>query len=451
MAYDLLAFFAFLFEKVTMTEQFIYAISLTAAAVFVLVYFKRYRATTRRADLKLRKSVAEGLTEPVSLHPEVDPNRCIGIGTCTKACFEGEIIGIVNGRFALLSPNRCIGHGACMAACPVGAISLVFGTAKRGVDLPHVHENFETNVHGIFIAGELGGMGLIRNAVTQGKQAVDSIAARDRSGDPSVFDVVIVGAGPAGFAATLQAEKNKLRYLTIDQNDIGGTVLTYPRQKIVMTRPMEIPLYGKFSRREIQKEELLELWKEIIDKNGIDFHIHERLDSVVRSNGYFEVSTTKERYLTKHLLLAIGRRGIPRKLNVPGENRSKVTYKLIEPDQYRNKELLVVGGGDSAVEAALALAREPGSVVTLSYRKSAFSRIKEDNRIKISRAIESGAVKMMFESNVRRISNDSVTIEQKGREIDIANDFTFVLIGGELPTPFLKKLGIEIESKFGER
>jgi putative YpdA family bacillithiol system oxidoreductase len=451
MAYELLAFRASLSEKMTMTEQFIYIIALTAIALFVIAYFLRHRAATRRAKDKLRKSVAAGLTEPVTLHPDLDPNRCIGIGACTKACPEGDIIGIVNGRFTLLAPNKCIGHGACMAACPVDAISLVFGTAKRGVDIPHVRENFETNVDGIFIAGELGGMGLIRNAVTQGKQAMDSIAARERSHDPSIFDVVIVGAGPAGLAATLQAEKNRLRYLTIDQDDIGGTVLTYPRQKLVMTQPMEFPLYGKFSQREILKEDLLGLWRKIIEQTGVDFHTRERLEDVVRSNGCFEVTTTRNQYPAKNILLAIGRRGTPRKLDVPGENISKVTYKLIEPEQYRDKKLLVVGGGDSAVEAALALARESGSMVTMSYRKNAFSRIKEDNRRQIGRAIESGAVNMLFESNVRHISNDSVTIEQNGREIDITNDFTFVLIGGELPTAFLKKLGIDIAIKFGER
>lgn len=451
MACELLAFRAFLFEKMIMTEQFVYAIALIVTAVVVLGYFLRHQANARRAKLKLRKSVADGLIEPVTLHPDLDPNRCIGIGSCTKACPEGDIIGIVNGRFALLAPNKCIGHGACMAACPVGAISLVFGSAKRGVEIPHIRENFETNIDGIFIAGELGGMGLIRNAITQGKQAMDNITVRGRSCDSSVFDVVIVGAGPAGLAATLQAENNKLRYLTIDQDDIGGTVLTYPRQKIVMTQPMDIPLYGKFSRREILKEELLELWREIIQRSGVVFQTHERFDNIVRSNGYFEVTTTKNRYTTKNVLLAIGRRGTPRKLDVPGENTSKVTYKLIEPRQYRNKKLLVVGGGDSAVEAALTLAREPGTAVTLSYRKNAFSRIKEDNRRHIARAIESGTVNVMFESNVQRISNDSVTIEQKGGEMDIANDFTFVLIGGELPTPLLKKLGIEVETKFGER
>jgi thioredoxin reductase (NADPH) len=434
-----------------MTEELVYLFAALAAGAVVVTYIVRYRASVRRADRALQKSAAAGLTEPVSLHPEVDPNRCIGIGACATACPEGEIIGIVNGRFALVAPNKCIGHGACLAACPVDAITLVFGSATRGVDIPHVKETFETNVDNIFIAGELGGMGLIRNAVTQGKQAADNIAARGKSTDRSVLDLVIVGAGPAGLSATLQAESKGLRYVTIEQDDVGGTILTYPRQKLVMTQPMEIPLYGKYTQREVIKEELLELWREVIGRTGVGVNTRERLENVARPNGYFELTTTKGQYLTRHVLLAIGRRGTPRKLGVPGEATSKVTYRLLEPEQYRNKRLLVVGGGDSAVEAAVALGREPGTEVTLSYRKSAFSRIKEDNRERLSHSVDDGSVNVMLESQVERIDNDSITLECKGKGVEVANDYVFVFIGGELPSNFLRQMGIEISTKFGEK
>jgi thioredoxin reductase/NAD-dependent dihydropyrimidine dehydrogenase PreA subunit len=434
-----------------MIEQLVYlGVILAAVAVFV-AYVWRYRHATKRAGKKLQKSVEAGLTEPVTLHPEVDPNRCIGTGGCVNACPEGEIIGIVKGRFSLLAPNKCIGHGACMAACPVDAISLVFGSAKRGVDIPHVRDNFETNVDGIFIAGELGGMGLIRNAVTQGRQAVENIASRGAGKDPQVHDVVIVGAGPAGLSATLQAEKSGLRYVTIDQEDVGGTVLTYPRQKLVMTQPMEIPLYGKYTKREVQKEELLELWQGIVAKTGVEIRTRERLDSVVRPNGYFEVTTTAGQYATRNVLLAIGRRGTPRKLGVPGENATKVTYRLLEPEQYRGKKLLVVGGGDSAVEAATALAEVKGTEVTLSYRKRSFARVKEDNTRRIEAAAAGGRVRVVYESQVLRISQECVTLEHEGSTHEFANDYVFVFIGGELPTPLLAKMGVQIETKFGER
>jgi putative YpdA family bacillithiol system oxidoreductase len=434
-----------------MIEQLVYAIAVVIVFAVVAVYLLRHRATTQRAQRKLREALKTGLTEPDTLHPEVDPNRCIGTGGCVKACPEGDIIGIVNGRFALTAPNKCIGHGACMAACPVDAITLVFGTAKRGVDIPHVRENFETNIDGVYIAGELGGMGLIRNAVTQGKQAMDDIASRSKNRDASVHDVVVVGAGPAGLSATLQAEKSGLRFVTVDQGDIGGTVLTYPRQKLVMTQPMEIPVYGKYSKRTIQKEELLDLWRDVIDRTGVEIRTEERLVEIVRPNGYFEVTTTRDRYTTRNVLLAIGRRGTPRKLDVPGENASKVTYQLLDPGQYQNKKLLVIGGGDSAVEAALALADENGAEVTLSYRNEAFSRVKEDNLERINHAIETGAVNMLFESRVTRITGTSVTLNHREEELDIPNDFVFVLIGGELPTPLLERIGIQIETKFGER
>jgi putative YpdA family bacillithiol system oxidoreductase len=432
-------------------EQLVYGAGAAIAIVVILGYVLRYRSTTRQARQKLRHTQETGVAEPVSLHPEIDPNKCIGIGTCVDACPEGKIIGIVNGRFNLLSPNKCIGHGACLSACPVGAISLVFGTATRGVDIPHVKKTFETNVDGVFIAGELGGMGLIRNAVTQGKQAVENIAARTRSRDPSVLDVVIVGAGPAGLAASLEAEKSGLRFVCLEQYEIGGTILSYPRQKLVMTQPMEIPVYGKYSRREIMKEELLDLWHDVIQRTGVGIHTNERLENIVRNNGHFDVTTTTQQYAARQILLAIGRRGTPRKLGVPGEDTSKVTYKLLEPMQYRKKRVLVIGGGDSAIEAALRLSEQTGTEVTLSYRGSVFSRAKEKNREGVEQAMAAGRLNVMFGSEVERIEERNVTLLQNGNTHQLENDYVFVLIGGDLPTPLLKQIGIEINTKFGEQ
>jgi putative YpdA family bacillithiol system oxidoreductase len=388
--------------------------------------------------------------EPVSLHPSLDPNRCVSIGACASACPEGDILGLVNGRAVLIEPQRCIGHGACAAACPVDAITLVFGTETRGVDIPHVRETFETNIEGIYIAGELGGMGLIRNAVTQGRQAAQSVA-RNRSRDPASLDVLIVGAGPAGLAAALQAHKDGLRYAIIDQDDMGGTILSYPRQKLVMTQPVEIPLYGRFTRREVLKEELLELWRDIVARTGVEVRTYERLETVTRPNGYFDITTTKGTYTARNVLLAIGRRGTPRKLGVPGEGTSKVTYRLIEPEQYRNGRVLVVGGGDSAVEAALALSREDGTHVTLSYRGEAFGRVKPANAEKIAAANRSGNVDLRLESEVVEIAPDRVALKENGDRRELANDYVIVCAGGEVPTALLRRLGVEIETKFGSR
>lgn len=432
-----------------MGDPEVYATFAVISAAAVVSYGRRLRASARRAE-QVRNAMRYAGGEPVSLHPALDPNRCISIGACARACPEGDIIGMVNGRPELLAPNKCIGHGACAAACPVDAITLVFGTETRGVDIPHVRENFETNVDNIFIAGELGGMGLIRNAVTQGRQAMEHIAER-RAADSSVLDVVVVGAGPAGLAGTLQAEKMKLRYVTVDQYDTGGTILSYPRQKLVMTQPMDIPLYGRFSRREVTKEELLDLWNGIIRRTGVEIRTKERLESVSRAGDVFDVVTTKGTYRARNILLAIGRRGTPRKLGVPGENLAKVTYRLIEPEQYRESRVLVVGGGDSAVEAAVSLAGTEGTTVTLSYRRDTFSRVKPDNVARLEEQIAAGRIDAVLRSNVVEITEGDVTLDVDGAIRTIPNDYVLIFAGGELPTPFLTSLGIRVETKFGQR
>ncbi|MCF7805024.1 MAG: NAD(P)-binding domain-containing protein [Candidatus Marinimicrobia bacterium] len=423
------------------------------AAIPPIWYFRRNRNLKKISEQKFRESRETGRMEPVSLHPLIDPNVCIGTAACVPACPEGDILGIIRGRGELVEPSNCIGHGECFRACPVEAISLVFGTERRGVDIPHLKENFETNVPGVYIVGELGGMGLIRNAVTQGRQVIEYLAPalkKQQYSNDSVTDVVVVGAGPAGLAATAQAIDMGLSYTLLDQNDVGGTILSYPRQKIVMTQPMEMPIYGKTNFREISKEELLELWYDIIDRTDMTVQANQKVEDVRRENGHFRVITQQGNFTGKKVILAIGRRGTPRKLGVPGEDTSKVTYQLQDPEQYRGKKCLVVGGGDSAVEAALQLADEPGTEVTISYRKDAFSRIKRRNLERINDATENGLINVIWNSNVTKIHPDSVDIEAEGDEMSIGNDFVFIFIGGIMPSGFLNTVGIEVETKFGE-
>jgi thioredoxin reductase/NAD-dependent dihydropyrimidine dehydrogenase PreA subunit len=432
-----------------MLDIAIYVAAFAATGFIVLGYWWKHRKKLVRASEVVQKSMTGNLEEPVTLHPVLDPNRCISIGTCATACPEGDIIAMVNGNPQLITPDKCIGHGTCAAVCPVDAITLVFGTATRGVEIPQVKETFETNVPGIYIAGELGGMGLIRNAVEQGKQAIDHIGRSLPSRNGSSYDVAIVGAGPAGIAATLEAERQGLRYITIDQQDIGGTVLSYPRHKLVMTQPMHLPMYGKTKFREITKEDLLDFWRGVISDTGVKINTREKLMSVSR-NGSFDIVTSKDQYKAKRLLLAIGRRGTPRKLGVPGEDASKVTYTLIEPEQYRRSKILVVGGGDSALEAALALAAEEGSEVTISYRRNNFSRAKGRNQDLVKAAADDGLIRTMLESEVKQIGERSVVLEYNGGNVSIDNDYVVVCAGGELPTGFLKTLGVRADVKFRE-
>ncbi len=419
--------------------------------VLLLFAFHKWRRSRKqRTNIKvLEEAVAAGMTEPASLHPLIDPNRCLGCATCARACPETGVLGVIHGKANLIDPTHCIGHGACKNACPFNAIELVFGTEKRGVDIPHVEPDFQTNVPGIFIAGELGGMGLIRNAITQGVQAVESICKLDGIGRSDLLDLVIVGAGPAGIGASLAAKSRKLKFATLEQESIGGTVSHYPRGKIVMTAPVQLPLAGKMRFKETTKEVLMEYWERLVQSTGLVINDNERVEAIEPGNKGFNIKTSKKNYSSRAVLLAIGRRGTPRTLGVPGEDKTKVVYRLIDPGQYRGQHVLVVGGGDSALEAAVSIAEEAGTTVTLSYRSEAFSRAKEKNRVKVANAEKSGKLTVMMSSNVKEITDDKVTINFNDKDVTIDNNAVIVCAGGILPTPFLKSMGIEVETKYG--
>ena len=422
--------------------------------LLIYVFFVSARRKKQSQSLEIRDDNHKaGLTEPASLHPLIDPNICKGCAACVSACPERDkqVLGVIAGKAELINPTSCIGHGACRAACPFDAITLVFGTEKRGVDIPHVSPEFETNVPGLYIAGELGGMGLIRNAITQGVEAMDYIAKRQGIGKATtdMHDVVIVGAGPAGFAATLAAMKKQLKYVTLEQDSLGGTVFNFPRGKLVMTAPVELPLAGKMKFTETRKENVLAFWQKIEREQQVKINYQENVKDVVNHGDYFDVVTDRASYKGKTVLLCIGRRGTPRKLGVPGEELPKVVYRLIDPEQYRGMHVLVVGGGDSALEAATSIADEEGTTVTLSYRSDAFGRAKEKNRQKIEQAVAAGRLRVIFNSNVKEITKDMVSIDQQGELIQLPNDGVIVSAGGILPTPFLKNIGIEVETKYG--
>jgi thioredoxin reductase/NAD-dependent dihydropyrimidine dehydrogenase PreA subunit len=427
----------------------LYGIPALAVLGYYTRSYKRKHLASERAHQIARES---GLMEPASLHPVVDPTRCIGCGSCVSACPEHplhHVLGLIRGKAHLVTPADCIGHGACKTACPVNAITLVFGTETRGLDIPLLKPNFETSQPGIFIAGELGGMGLIRNAIEQGRQAMDAIRTEIGKNSGFEHDVIVVGAGPSGFSATLAAKAHGLKYRTIEQDTLGGTVAHYPRGKLVMTAPVDLPLYGKVKFRDTSKEALLEFWQEVEAKTAVGIHYNERLEDIVPDGKGFKVTTTTGQYSTRAVLLAIGRRGTPRTLDVPGENQNKVTYRLIDPEQYKGKCVLVVGGGDSALEAALALSEQPGTRVSLSYRSESFSRAKQRNREAVENARKARRMLVLLGSQVKSIGEKHVFVHQGERELKIPNDAVIICAGGILPTPFLKKVGVQVETKFG--
>lgn len=427
----------------------VYAVPMLA----IWVWHMRRRASVhaRSSQTKAEATVA-GLLEPASLHPIIDASRCIGCGSCVKACPEQpqhQVLGLINGKADLVSPTDCIGHGACRTACPVDAITLVFGTERRGVEIPILTPKFETTVAGIFVAGELGGMGLIRNALEQGRQAVDIISER-RSRTEGVLDLVIVGGGPAGLSASLAAMAKRLRFVTLEQESLGGCVFQYPRGKLVMTAPAVLPIIGKVSFGQISKEELLEFWRGVEQKTGLKINYKERVDTVEKAGDeVFVVTTPKGQYRARNILLAIGRRGTPRKLGVPGEELPKVVYRLIDAEQYAGQNVLVVGGGDSALEAAASIAEIPGTQVALSYRGAMFERAKQRNRERLTSAMKSGALSVYMNSSVQKIDRESVLLDQQGRSFEVENNTVIVNAGGVLPNDFLRKIGIAVDTKYG--
>ncbi|MEZ4875727.1 MAG: NAD(P)-binding domain-containing protein [Flavobacteriaceae bacterium] len=438
-------------DEVLIEQIIVYGGVFFLCALIVFFYVRKKKKVSKITEQKIAIAKEEGLHEPVSLHPYINLNTCIGSAACVAECPEKDILGIVDGKAAVINTSNCVGHGACFHACPVEAISLRIGTETRGVDLPHVNQNFETNMRGIYIAGELGGMGLIKNSVEQGQQAIDSIVQSKKIGVKDKIDVAIIGAGPAGISATLACKKHKLSYVTLEQDSLGGTVFTFPRSKIVMTSPMNLPLYGKAKLYDTSKDELLTLWQKVISDHDIKINEHTKVEDIIpQPDGSFKVITKNGNpYFCSNVLIAIGRRGSPRKLNVPGEESQKVAYRLLEPERISGEDIIVVGGGDSAIEASLLLKDQNN--VTQLVRTDTLTRCKPKNREKILDAKEKGEVTLLFETNLVSITDHTCTYksdkDQAPREVP--NNRVFIFAGGELPTHFLEKAGIQITKRFG--
>jgi putative YpdA family bacillithiol system oxidoreductase len=415
-------------------------------------FFFRYWREHRRKEAEARSAAERGpmFSEgPKAQHPRIEMDQCIGCGACVSVCPEGDVLALVGGKATIVNGHKCIGHGLCAEECPVGAITMVMARPSSGADIPIINELYETSVKNMFIVGELGGLALIKNAVNQGRDCIDEIAQRLTGvlKDPDVWDVLIVGAGPAGISASLRAAEHKLTSLTLERETVGGTVSKYPREKLVMTSPVEFPLYGRFNKTTLSKEELLAFWTKIMEHSELNIRTNEGVDAVEKgADGLFTVKSTKAVYKTRAVVLALGRAGTPRKLGVKGEELPHVLYRLIEADHYTDKHILVVGGGDSAVEAAMGLAHQHGNKVTLSYRRSEFSRLKDRNVKRVEEHIRTGKMAVIFNSEPREFREGRVILEYDGQICELDNDFVWIFAGGTPPTEFLKAAGVAFGS-----
>lgn len=415
------------------------------------------RQREREAREELADAQARGSHRPLAQHPQIDTLQCVGCGLCVKACPEEGVLAVLDGVARVVHGSRCVGHARCETACPVGAIAVGLGAVAERDDVPLQSATHESSVPGLFLIGELSGIALIRHAIAQATTAIAEIRRRhpDRACHADgVVDVAIVGAGPAGLAAALACIEHGLSHVVIEQEELGGTILHYPRQKLVMTQPVELPLVGRLRKHEYLKEELVELFHDAARRFPLRLRTRTKVDAIVREDGGFRVRTSDAagsgEIAARQVVLALGRRGSPRKLDVPGEELPKVAYRLADASLYRDQDLLVVGGGDSAVEAALALAGQPGNRVTLSYRKESFFRLKPRNEQRIAAAAATGRVRVLFRSAVEAIEPTSVRLTVADdaaeggseRTIALANHHVFVFAGGTPPFALLRAAGV---------
>lgn len=429
-------------------------LALIGATVVPYVLWTLYDARKHRRAKAVHEDVLAMGDDvvPPSLHPEIDLDACIGSGSCERACPEGEILGITDGRARLINPLACIGHSACMQSCPVGAIKLVFGTVTRGVELPMLTPEFETNQRGIYIIGELTGMGLIRNAALQGKQVGDTIAKSGRRGGAGDPDVIVVGAGPAGIAAALGCMAHGLSVLILEQSVFGGTIAHYPRKKIVMTGTLDLAGFKTIKKRTMLKEELLSLWTEIRADKSLDVREGTRVESIERSGDRWRVVCAGD-YSARapSVILALGRRGAPRQLGVPGEELHKVAYRLLEPEPFAGKHVMIVGGGNAAADCVIALADSnlPLSV-SISYRRHELMRLRDSVRSRFKQLMDDKMITAYLGTDVVSIAPDRVTLRRGDELIDVANDNVIIQCGGTAPADLLKSIGIHLVEKRGE-
>lgn len=424
-------------------------------ALFASVARRNELARMGRQVRERERAVRQGSAEAQLRHPVVDLSRCLGCGTCVRACPEEGVLDLVHGQAMVVNGARCVGHAACERECPVGAITVTLTNLEKRRDIPVIDERLEAvGSPGLFLAGEVTAHALIKTAIDHGIAVGAEVARRTVRGpgvaDDQLLDLVVVGAGPAGLACSLEAKRHGLRFVTIDQESApGGTVAKYPRRKLVLTQPVELPLHGFLDRTTYSKEELVALWHGIAAEHELPIQSSTVFESVERgSDGIFTVSTNIGTYRARCVCLALGRRGTPRRLDVPGEDLSKVAYSLLDANSYQGRKVLVVGGGDSAVEAALGLAEQPGNQVTLSYRKDSFFRVRTRNEERLREATASGKLHVLLASEVTAIHADAVDIQVKGasaRTTRVANDEVFVMAGGIAPFALLERSGVSFD------
>jgi thioredoxin reductase (NADPH) len=393
----------------------------------------------------------EDIAKIQSLHPQgkkvypaINRTMCVGCGSCVRSCQEKGVLHVIGGKSTLVNPLACKCRGDCERNCLTGALKLVEYGKKLKIKSPRIDENFESNIKGIYIVGALTGAGLIKEAINQGRAAVNHIMKGVFP--PDLPKVMVIGAGPAGLSALLSCRKFGLPVLCFEKDLTANTIRNFPKKKILMAEPVEMPIVGPLWVGDASREKLLEAWEGILRKSGACISTNCRLERIERVNAQFIVTISGKQYPCDKVILALGNRGVPRKPGVPGEDGSNVFYNLLEADEFSGSTLTIVGAGDSAIEAALALQRN-GCRVTMLVRGDGFPKAKDRNKERIARSLASKEITAYFNSHLLKIEPKYVTFSCAEETRRQANDFVFIMLGGELPFQLLESMGIEIMEK----
>lgn len=423
-----------------MFSTFIYFALAMLFIAGVVWYLWKTDSSFRRKALSINDADCDYLSEPATLHPRINTTLCNGCGICAEICPE-KIIEMNGGKAVLNAKSLCLGHGACFQTCPVNAITLCMGSDRRGEDLPQLYQNFETATPGIFIAGELGGMGRINGAAEQARQAVRYITNVLAKGHGADYDLVIVGAGTAGLAAALTAKKNDLRFIVLEQDTMERSFSNYPRSLVKGTVVLDLPLAGKITLKNTTKKQLTAIWHNIILKYRIPVQENCKVESIIKLDRFFNITSSDyQNFSAAFVLFAVGRRGTPKKINVPGEDMEKVAYRLPDPDNYFGNKIIVAGSENAAVEAALLLSERNN--VTLVCRNELLGRLTPLNRKSIEKAVSKGRISIYFRTRIRNIQEKSVVLSSENGVTNLPNDLVFILEGGESTAEFLERAGV---------
>lgn len=386
--------------------------------------------------------------------PLIDAARCLGCHACVDVC-PFDVLSVEKHVAVVVRPDECCGVAACEQACPNGSLRL----APEGeplADRPRVDGHLESlDRPGVFLAGDLTGVPLIRNAIAQGTRVVERVAAQPRGGtDATRVDLVVVGAGPAGLAAALRAKELGLTCVVLEQSTVAATIRAFPRGKIVHDPPIELPLEGGLWLRESTKEELVGQWTRIVRAHRLEVREQHRVTGVAGEAGNLVVTAETPEGARSvragRVLLAIGRRGTPRALDaaIAPAAATRVVYALSDARALAGKHVLVVGLGDSAMEAVVALARQPGTAVTVSYRGAGFTRGKARNIDEVRRLAAAGRVRLVFESTVERVDDGWAVLGATGPGKPagkVRADAVLALLGGEPSRALLDAAGVRVE------